>query len=127
VILPLLAWFFPHAKLATLMAAHLFIRKSAHFFEYFLFSLLVLRGVRAGRAGWRWAWPLTVMAVAAGYAALDELHQAFVPSRGPSMYDVLLDTVGAGVAQILAALWAWRSSKVISGKSDAGGSAAHNE
>jgi VanZ family protein len=107
-IVPLLAWLFPHAKLATLTAAHFYIRKSAHVFEYFLFSLLVLRGIRAGRAGWRWAWPLAVMAVAAGYAALDELHQAFVPSRGPSMYDVLLDTCGAAVAQCVAWLWTLR-------------------
>jgi VanZ family protein len=108
VILPLLAWLFPHAKPETLDAAHFFIRKSAHFWEYFLLSLLVLRGIRAGRPGWRWTWALMALAVAAGYAALDELHQAFVPSRGPSMYDVLLDSAGAGVAQVVAALWARR-------------------
>jgi VanZ family protein len=126
VIIPLLAWLFPHAKLETLIAAHLYIRKSAHFWEFFLLSLLVLHGIRAGRAGWRWTWAFAALAVAAGYAGLDELHQAFVPSRGPSMYDVLLDSCGAAVAQIFAALWAWRASKVISGKSDAEGSTLHN-
>lgn len=28
------------------------------------------------------------------YAALDELHQSFVPGRAPSVYDVLIDTGG---------------------------------
>ena len=29
------------------------------------------------------------------YAASDEIHQAFVPGRGPSVFDVLLDFCGA--------------------------------
>jgi VanZ family protein len=29
------------------------------------------------------------------YACLDETHQIFVPGRGPSLYDVALDSSGA--------------------------------
>ncbi len=115
VIIPILAWFFPHAKTETLLAAHFYIRKSGHFWEYFLLSLLLLRGIRAGRPGWRWAWALTALAVAAAYAGLDELHQAFVPSRSASIYDVLLDSSGAAVAQVFAAVRGWRTTRASPG------------
>ena len=38
------------------------------------------------------------------FAVTDEIHQAFVPGRGPALKDVLLDAVGAalGIAVIYA-------------------------
>jgi len=33
------------------------------------------------RPGWRWTWALAALSIAAGYSALDEIHQAFVISR----------------------------------------------
>jgi VanZ family protein len=36
--------------------------------------------------------------IAAVYSGLDEFHQVFVPSRGPSPWDSLLDSTGALVA-----------------------------
>ena len=41
--------------------------------------------------------------LAAIYAGSDEFHQIFVPSRGPAVADVLLDTAGAIAAQF--AVW----------------------
>ena len=111
-IVPFLAWLFPNADPEALFTSHLLIRKSAHFFEYFLFSLLVLRGIRAGRPGWRWTWGLAALGVAACYAGLDELHQAFVPTRTASIYDVLLDSTGAAVAQVFSALHARLAGRV---------------
>ncbi len=84
---------------------HFFIRKSAHFAEYFVFCLLIYRGVRAGRSGWRWTWGLAALFCAAGYSVLDEIHQAFVASRTASAYDSLLDSAGAFVA--FGMLWLW--------------------
>jgi VanZ family protein len=37
------------------------------------------------------------------YAATDEFHQLFIPSRGASGWDVLLDSLGAAVGIFL--LW----------------------
>ena len=34
-------------------------------------------------------------------AATDEIHQAFVPDRGPSPVDVMIDTAGASVGLVL--------------------------
>ncbi len=104
-ILPLLHWLLPQASPETLAMLHGVIRKSAHFIEYFILSLLLLRGVRGQRGGWKLAWGLAAVFIAACYAVLDELHQAFVPERTGSPLDSLLDTYGAAAAQLLA--WAY--------------------
>lgn len=93
----------PHASAATLEHAHDVLRKCAHFGEYFIFSVLLLRGVRGERRGWQLPWALAALAIAAAYSALDEFNQSFVPSRTASGWDSLLDTVGACAAQ--AAMW----------------------
>jgi VanZ family protein len=104
IIIPILHWLFPHAADATLFQAHHYIRKSAHFTEYFILSLLVLRAIRAGRPGTRFAWALLVVAIVIGYASLDEFHQRFVPGRTAAVGDVLIDTSGGITAQVVVAL-----------------------
>jgi VanZ family protein len=104
VIIPALRWMFPHAMAETLALIHHVIRKSAHFTEYFIFSLLLLHALRAGRRDFGLRWALIVILIVAGYAALDEFHQSFVPGRGPAVSDVLLDTTGGAAAQLLVAL-----------------------
>jgi VanZ family protein len=103
-ILPILRWLFPHASPETLSGIHFLIRKSGHFIEYFILSLLVLRGIRAGKKETHLGWALAAIAVVAGFAALDEFHQSFVPGRTPAVADVLLDTAGGIAAQVVAAL-----------------------
>lgn len=104
IIIPILHWLLPYAAKSTLYQLHFYIRKCAHFTEYFILSLLVLRGIRAGRPGTRFAWALVVIAIVACYASLDELHQRFVPGRTPAIHDVLIDTTGGVAAQLVAAL-----------------------
>ena len=104
-IIPFLRWLLPGASPETLNEIHFLIRKAAHIGEYFLFSLLVLRGLRGESSGWKWSWGVMALLIAAGYAALDELHQSFVPGRGGAAQDVLLDSAGAVVAQAAARLW----------------------
>lgn len=100
-IVPVLHWLFPHASQGTLLRAHHFIRKSSHFIEYFVFSLFLFSAIRRGRQGWQLSWTLAALGLAAFWATSDELHQMFVPNRGPSPFDVLLDTAGAAAAQVL--------------------------
>ena len=88
---------------------HLFIRKMAHFTEYFIFSMFLFHGVRGKDRGWKLRWAIWAVVIAAGYASLDEFHQVFVPSRHASPWDALLDTTGAAVAQVV--LWLWYSPK----------------
>jgi len=105
VIVPVLHWLFPHMPMETLELIHHAIRKCAHFAEYFILSLLILRGIRAGRKETRLAWALLAILVVAAYASLDEFHQSFVPGRTPAVGDVLIDTSGGAAAQLLAALF----------------------
>lgn len=80
---------------------HLLLRKAAHFTEYAILALL-WAGVLPQRPRRLWL----ALCLTAGYAVTDEIHQAFVPNRGPSPIDVLIDSSGAAVA--LAALWLLR-------------------
>jgi len=104
VIIPILRLFLPYADPETLNMVHGLIRKSAHFIEYFILSLLVLRGIRAGRKENHLGWAFVAVGIVAGYAALDEFHQSFVPGRTAAVADVLLDTGGGVAAQLVAAL-----------------------
>jgi VanZ family protein len=104
IIVPILRWFFPHASQEALFLIHHFIRKMGHVTEYFILSLLILRGIRAGKQGVHLGWALAAIVIVGCYAALDEFHQSFVPGRTPAVSDVLLDTAGGIAAQVVAAL-----------------------
>lgn len=65
----------------------LILRKAAHITEYAIFGALLARAVGARKGQ-------VVVAVALGavYAASDEWHQTFVPTRKGNPVDVALDT-----------------------------------
>ena len=107
ILIPFLHRLFPGVPVETLALVHYLVRKSAHVLEYFIFSLLVVRAIQGARRGWRIEWGIAAVVASAGWAGLDELHQAFVPSRGASMIDVGIDTCGAIAAQALLAAAEW--------------------
>jgi len=81
---------------------HSAIRKAAHLTEYGILSALLLRAFRAESSRkWDLRWALAAVAISAAVAGLDEWHQLFVPGRSGSPYDVMLDTIGAALAQVL--------------------------
>jgi VanZ family protein len=104
IIIPVLHWIFPHASPQHLAEMHFLVRKSGHFIEYFILSLLILRGIRAGRKETRLVWVAVTLLAVAVYASLDEFHQSFVPGRTAAVSDVVLDTTGGAVAQLTAGL-----------------------
>jgi VanZ family protein len=101
ILLPILRWLFPHAANATLELAHAVIRKAGHLTEYGILAVLWYRAVRRRGRAWQPRAALIAFALAAGFAGLDEYHQSFVPSRGASIADVGLDSVGAALALAL--------------------------
>ena len=90
-----LHWLFPQAGDATLRALHFVLRKAGHFSEYAVLALLAARAFRTSsrellRTHWFWA----AFILAAAYSLTDEFHQSFVPSRGASIYDSMIDSLG---------------------------------
>jgi VanZ family protein len=109
-IIPILHRIFPFASHHTLDRMHTLIRKLAHVTEFGAFSIAIFHGIRGPRSGWRLHWAVYTLLIAVCYAGLDEWHQSFVPLREPRVRDVIIDTVGALLAQVLVLAYArWRS------------------
>jgi VanZ family protein len=104
--IPLLRWLFPAASPHTLNLMHTGIRKLAHITEFGVFSTAVFHGVRGERYGWRFQWALITLIIVVSYAGLDEWHQSFVPMREARVRDVLIDSTGALLAQMLVWIYA---------------------
>ena len=91
---------------------HHILRKTGHFFGYFILSVLFFRAWRATLPqpdvrGWWFTWARIAWMITTLVACLDEWHQAYTAGRGSSVHDVLLDSTGALVAQII--IWLmWR-------------------
>jgi VanZ family protein len=104
---PLIRWLFPHISPATLDELHHLFRKTCHLTEYAILALLVWRAVRRpvrrDPRPWNWAEAGLSLSVVFAYAASDEFHQIFVPTRTPLITDVMIDTSGGAAALLL--LW----------------------
>ncbi len=103
-VLPFLRWLFSgHLSPDQLDWAHLLIRKAGHVTEYAVLSVLFWLALCRPRLNLdaepnpRGPWLAVCLAVvlAVGYAALDEYHQSFTPSRTASWHDVVIDGGGA--------------------------------
>ena len=103
-LLPFLKWLFPWATPAQIELAHGLARKLGHLVEYAILAALWFRTLRGER---RLALPAsawTALAISVAWAILDELHQSTVASRTASATDVMIDTVGATLAALVARL-----------------------
>lgn len=75
------------------------IRKTAHFTEYFILAVLVYNAIKDD---FRYGYSHIVSVVFTSiYAMSDELHQMFVPGRGPAVRDVIIDSCGGLTAIII--------------------------
>ena len=98
---PLLEFLFPATPEEILVVYHGYIRKFAHFAEYFALAFLAARAfsgssVKIVRNYWFIFAPVLIVLV----ATADETNQSFLASRTSSVYDVLLDSAG-GLTMIL--------------------------
>jgi VanZ family protein len=80
------------------------IRKTAHVTEYSLLGILLYRLLGYGKSGFYsyQVWGTILLGIA--YAASDEYHQSFYPSRGAAAADVFFDTFGI-LAGTVICLW----------------------
>lgn len=81
-----------------------FIRKGAHFFSYFIIGGSLFLGVMPKLKRYPWLVAVLSWLSATGYAALDEFHQMLTGGRTPLFQDVVLDSMGAITAIVIALL-----------------------
>ncbi|MEY2543695.1 MAG: hypothetical protein QOE81_1156, partial [Verrucomicrobiota bacterium] len=96
-LVPFLRWLDPQISFGALNAIQLGIRKLGHLTEYAVLAMLLWRALRGGT---RWQMKMSILFLVAVlacaiFAASDEFHQSFVPSRTSSPQDVMIDICGA--------------------------------
>ena len=113
----LLSWLVPNCEALEaelqaekLAAFGLFIRKCAHFTEFAVLGGLTFNALARWQA--RTGWQQAVWAALGGLlvAISDEIHQAFVPNRGPAVTDVLIDFSGV-LCGVLLLWWIFKRRK----------------
>jgi VanZ family protein len=96
------AWIVGHPLApATLDTLNFLMRKCAHLTGYGILGALWFRAVRGERPSWSWRWAIAAVALAACIASVDEIHQTYTAFRTGTWQDILLDSAGATLAQIL--------------------------
>ncbi len=81
------------------------VRKGAHMGAYFVLTGLILWAWKPWLAGKTYR-PWAALGLCAALAALDEVHQLFVPGRSGKLRDVAIDLLGGGL--FLLAWWVVR-------------------
>ena len=104
---PIVRWVFPDISEPALDMIVAVLRKVAHVLEYAVLAALVWRArrgpVREAERHWNGAHARFALLISVVYAVTDEMHQAFVPNRGPNLWDVVLDAAGAAFG--LCVIW----------------------
>jgi len=118
----------PHVEPLFVQQLDEVLRTSGHFLGYGILSVLVflaLRNTNRDRLRpllrrswgiyfsdlWRGEWVLIGMLTTVVTASFDEIHQTFIPSRTGRWQDVVLDTLGAAVLQVVVYLLSTRALK----------------
>ncbi|PWU11289.1 MAG: hypothetical protein C5B50_23615 [Verrucomicrobia bacterium] len=114
---PFLDWLFPAMSQDDVSHIVFLIRKCAHMTEYAMLAFLLWRAIRKPVRNdprpWSWRQALVVVLLVFLYAASDEFHQRFVPTRDPSIRDVIIDTCGGTLGML--ALWVfWKIQRYAS-------------
>lgn len=105
---PLLHWLKPDLTRVQFETVQLCVRKAGHLTEYALLAILLARALLASCSA-RLRRPVVAalaLGIAVLYAASDEWHQSFVPSRTASAGDVVIDAMGALLG--LGLFFAWQ-------------------
>ena len=97
----------PSYELPNFDWADRIVKKGSHMVGYAILALSYWRTFDLKNNKRGLAWLLAVV-----YAVTDEWHQAFVPGRQPSIFDVLIyDQLGALIALELASVWKTKTTR----------------
>lgn len=90
---------------------------TGHLVEYGVLAVLLYYPLRQRDMTLRTAFAVALVG-AVLYGISDEWHQSFVPNRTPSVFDLVVDTVGATLALTVVALWQSDSMRLTSPNPD---------
>ena len=93
-----------------IMRVDAIMRKTAHFFLFLAATVLLYHGFRSLRLSRPLCFSLAMFGCVC-CALLDEFHQGYVPGRGASMSDVLLDCAG-GAFGLLCVFLTWMTGRL---------------
>ena len=103
---------------ALLKTASLFVRKAAHFSEFFILGLLSTLYLNTFERLKNFSKVILAFLFCALYALSDELHQYFIPGRACRIFDVLIDSCGAFAAIIIVLIFSRLGGRVKMRKKD---------
>jgi len=83
----------PQTQVNNLFIFDFVIKKTAHLSEFAILFTLIYRASEKNIT--------LALAAATFYAAVDEIHQGFVPGRTSALHDVFIDFSGANIAAFL--------------------------
>lgn len=111
IIVDILNWLMtPWGGLGDVSFASFIVRKCAHFLEYFILGILLFNGFKnIKRLKQTFGISLLLGII---YAASDEIHQYYIPGRGPRIQDVMIDSLGVLAGLCLLVLAAKRKTRV---------------
>lgn len=92
----------PSSELPNFNWADWIVKKGGHALGYGLLAFTYLRGLKGESSHTSSRQLLGAWLLAVLYSATDEFHQSFTPGRHPAATDVLIDSIGAAIALILA-------------------------
>jgi VanZ like family len=122
--LPVLAWMvlifsfssLREPRFSSVPTDDLVIKKVGHFCLYLVLAVTLAFALDRSLVGTAWSARAVRLAfiVSVAFAASDELHQAFTPTRDPSPIDVGIDSLGAltGIVLFTAAMRWWAGRRV---------------
>lgn len=77
-----------------------YVRKNAHFFQYFIFSMLLCAAIRDFKL-YKVSEIFLVLFLMLFFPVLDEFIQKFVPGRTSNVLDIIIDFSGGTLAMII--------------------------
>ena len=87
--------------------------RQGHFVEYAVLAVLLFGALRLECPNLRAA--VLAVALASAYGVTDEIHQMFVPSRFPDVWDWAVDTLGAACGAACALAMTSSRSRFVAG------------
>ena len=119
-LVPFLLWLVPNISFKTIMTIQLFVRKAGHVTEYAILATLLWR---VARHHWPlrredfWKPAMLALFVAMTFAATDEFHQSFFPSRTATAHDVMIDIIGAIIGLVICWMFVRRHAEPVAARS----------